>query len=180
LTRYAILEVEQVPAGEDKCMSCWRSFDTIEDSSDLTERPYHPVRLEPCNHLIGSHCLTKLIGRRMTNCLQYTIPITNTSPASHWITYLLIWGDYVFSPNTWLTAVRDTIFHFKSISFANFERLHSKLRKGTLRPYEGLQLWSLYMLRPLVDTTLFVLRIIFIVITTSLMWEVPICLIPYS
>jgi hypothetical protein len=180
LTGYAILEAERVPTGEDKCMSCWRAFDTTEDSSDPTERPCHPVRLEPCNHLIGNHCLTELIRHSMTNCLRCTTPITFTPPVPFWITFLLTWGDLIFIPITWLPVLRNTIFYSESKSSAIFERLQDKLCKGTLHAHECVQLWYLYMLSPLIDTILVPLRFAAMTFVTILILATRIRLSPLT
>jgi hypothetical protein len=79
-----------------------------------------------------------------------------------------------------MTSARDTIFHLDSTSSAIFGCLHDRLFKGTICPYEGLQLWRPYMLCPLIDTTLPVLRVLFILATCRLMVDFPLSLVPPS
>jgi hypothetical protein len=78
-----IYQVMRVPAEDNKCISCWRAFNTRDDASDSTEQPCYPLRIQPCDHLIGSHCLEEMTRRHMETCPHCRAPMTgfNSVPA---------------------------------------------------------------------------------------------------
>jgi hypothetical protein len=142
----------RVSAGDNKCIACWRPFNTIEDVWDLTERPCIPLRIQPCNHLIGSVCLREIIRRNMAACPHCAASITIKSAVPSWLIYLLS-CDKFFPPTKWLASVDGIVRQYQPASVPILKRLHHKLVNGKLTKEEAFELWLYYMVSPLVDMT---------------------------
>jgi hypothetical protein len=154
LAHYNFSRPTRIPKEDNKCICCWRAFNKIEDVRDPTERPCRPIRIKPCNHLIGSVCLGELIQRNRAACPHCAAPLTATSSVPQWLIYVLSWDDLFLSPTRWLTSAGEIVLHYETTSIPIFERLHDQVVEGALTIHGALQLWRLYMLSPVVDTRL--------------------------
>jgi hypothetical protein len=150
LTHPNVAIAARVSAEDNKCIACWRQFNTIEDIWDLTECPCIPVRIQPCNHLIGSVCLREIIRRNMAACPHCAASITTKSAVPSWLIYLLS-CDKSFPPTKWLASVEGIVRQYQPASVPILKRLHHELFKGELTKDEAFELWLYYMVFPLVD-----------------------------
>lgn len=145
LKHYNTKPASNVAEGE-KCIACWREFGTVDDPSNSNERPCHALRIQPCNHLIGSKCLEELIHRNMARCPLCVAPITVVSPVPHWIIWLLE-HEHVAPLSLWLPIPVDQFDHLQDEK--RFDILQNRLFDGKLSLYQQGRLWLYHMAFPL-------------------------------
>jgi len=155
LRRWYATPAQGLPAEDNKCFTCWREYDTVEEELDPNEQPCEALRMQPCNHLIGSCCLLQLLKRGMLNCPHCNTEIATSTTVPFWIVWLLKHDRHAISPAVWLDYARAVLDdnppdrHLK-----HFDHLNNRLFAGTLGLYDGLWLWLHYMVYPVVETVL--------------------------
>jgi hypothetical protein len=135
---------------DNKFIACWRPFNTVDDTSDGTERPCQPLRLQPCNHVVGSLCLYELCDRDMKRCPYCNSAIEEVSTIPFWQKWLLECDVAPFGPITYIADIGHMIYlrnknhHKGTEALARFDKQQDRLFKGTLTDEDGEELWSEY------------------------------------
>ena len=141
LTRYG-LALSSNPSADEKCIACWRQFDTVDDPSNLLERPCRAVQFETCGHVIGSECLKEMLRRGIGFCPQCNGPITEPqNPIPRWVTYLLWQKTSVsLAPTALISGARVRARDQSEAALKQFDEAHKRLFSGNLGIWGGLKL----------------------------------------
>lgn len=144
--KYAATPVS-TPPPDDKCIACWRKYNTIDDPSDPNESPCCALRLSPCNHLIGSLCLHELLRRGFPaacpQCTQQIAIVHSTVP--RWIEFFLRHDKSPLSPSFWIAGPRMQANYRGRARLNRSNELHARLFNGTLGLTGGVELWRYYL-----------------------------------
>lgn len=155
LRRWYTTPAEELPAEDNKCFTCWREYNTVEHELNPNKQPFQALRMQLCNHIIGSRCLPQLLKREMLNCRYCNTEIATSTTVPSWIVWLLEHDRCAISPAVWLDLARDIVdANPPGRVLKHFDRLKTRLFVGTLGLYDGLWLWRHYMVYPVYETIL--------------------------
>jgi hypothetical protein len=166
---------------ESDCSICLRTFNDPDEPSEIADGPCQPMRIDSCNHVIGSTCLKKLLDLGMRHCPMCRTRIRSvpgTNPTPFWIRWLLNSQQFPFSSvSLWIRmARRGLACKDDENGDQEFDELHTKLLEGKMNDIERRRLWVYYMRVPTADTPVAVL---FVFAVIAICWSAEYLLVTY-
>jgi hypothetical protein len=139
--QYDIHTVDLEPDSQEICYICYRIFNEKDDPTDTDEIPCRPLQLQPCKHLVGSECFTRMIQANMTACQICRTQVTPLSDVfPRWLQTATSWS--------WYTLYADYTpgYASKTGKLEIFRNLSQRLFEGRPLTFAELsRLWWFYM-----------------------------------